>query len=86
MKIEPWILRLAATMLDEYSERLENDGCNDFYPPEGISQKQIVVLVKDFHPDSVGGWDDDDAEGIAGNNWGVVDALAEYLRQLSKNP
>ena len=83
MKIEPWILRLAATMLNEYSERLGNDGCNDFDLPEGISQKQIIQLVERFHPDCCGGGSDDDAEGVAGNNWGVADALAEYLRKLA---
>lgn len=71
--MEPWIRRLAADLLREYSERLSNDGCNDFDVPSYVPVKELKRLCRE--------WDkhNDDADVLVGYNWAVADAVAHHL-------
>ena len=40
---------IASSMLDEYSDRLGNDGCNDWDFPPGWTMAEKQVFVKEYH-------------------------------------
>lgn len=74
--IPDWMARLAADLLREYSDRLSNDGCNDYDVPEYVDRKELVALLD--------AWDGDDEEpdkasDLCGYNWAVVGAVAHAL-------
>ena len=41
-KMNPNIIRLAAEMLKEYSDRLANDSCNDMWLPDTKDNRQFL--------------------------------------------
>jgi hypothetical protein len=41
--------QLAAKFLEELSDRLANDGCNDWEFPVGWSLAERIVFVSEFH-------------------------------------
>lgn len=49
------LFELAASFLEDYSDRLSNAGCNDYRLPEGWSQKRknevMYALEKESDPD-----------------------------------
>ncbi len=46
-EVPKWMLRLIAEFLREYSERLGNDGCNDWEPPAWLDLKQLEAVAKE---------------------------------------
>lgn len=87
-KMKPHIAKLAAEFLEEYSDRLANDGCNDMWLPDNPENRQFLRdLAK---------WNGEDLEdeaiirpsksglGVYWGNSGVVSYLAYLLEQETK--
>ncbi len=70
-----WLNKLAAELLREYSERLSNDGCNDYDIPEYVDRDELNKLVNEYHNEP------DGSESLSGYNWAVVDAVARALEK-----
>lgn len=73
------ILKLVIDFLEDYSDVLGNDGCNDWRVPSKYSEKEaniIHTLMYDF----------DEREGNPEifNNIGVVNMLISKLKDLAK--
>ena len=69
----PELFRLTAEFLDQYADRLGNDGCNDWEWPVYLSQEGRQVLV-----------DQDYLKDFGNNpppNWMVVQRLSVLLRK-----
>lgn len=76
--IERWVLRLAAEMLSDYSDRLSNDGCNDYDAPSWVPKNELRRLIRELESDY------DETDGLEGYNWAVADAIAERIRKASE--
>ncbi len=73
---EKWMLRLAAMFLEEYSERLSNDGCNDFEVPKYVPAGALVKMIQ-AHTEGYAA--EDDAAAVVNRNEFVAGALAAAL-------
>lgn len=77
------ILLLASEMLDEYSDRLGNDGCNDWDWPESWTSEDRALFLAKFHrhnrsqPRDIEDWGD-----TLGNS-SVAYTLAKELAALA---
>lgn len=75
--MKAWIVKLAAELLDEYADRLGNDGCNDYVVPDYVPLKELWAALKEWNDaDS-----DEDNDGLEELNWAVVRAVANELRK-----
>lgn len=71
------LLNLAAALLDDYAERLGNDGCNDWHWPPHLSSLERRLVVGDE-------WFADYGTEHPPPNWVAVQGLAEYLRSVAQ--
>jgi hypothetical protein len=69
------LLLLAAAFLDEYADRLGNDGCNDWNWPAGLSEEEKAALRGEEYD---GKWPPP--------NWLAVRRLAGMLRAMGNRP
>lgn len=74
IEVPEWLARLAAEFLRELSERMSNDGCNDYNLPDWIEQSARDELQRAAQEDS-----DDGCDDLLGYNWIVVGAVADLL-------
>lgn len=82
-KLDQKVARLAAMFLNEYSERLGNDGCNDFRWPSWIGEGVREEIMR-HHPDA--DRDPDMVERACRRdtaNFLVVDAVAAMLGKMA---
>lgn len=86
--MKPHLAKLAAELLEEYSDRLANDGCNDMWLPDTPENRQFLRdLAK---------WNGEDLEedaiiqptkyglGVYWGNTAVASYLAHLLEQETK--
>ena len=87
MKLNDAERMLLIRFLKSYSERLSNDGCNDFELP---NTPENVVIVKEAYEIGMGKedanmWtarlDEESGETICVINWMLVDYLAHKLQE-----
>jgi hypothetical protein len=84
---------MAADFLSEFSERLGNDGCNDYEWPAWVTKAQRAEIAGN-HPDAHAGIDRADGREFVedvsrpkhGCNWAVVDAVAHMLHDMADEP
>lgn len=74
------LVRLAAEFLDEYSDRLGNDSCNDWEWPEWVTEPLRVAMEQIDHEMNPSGWEPWGEE--APTNWSAVDCVAAMLREM----
>lgn len=83
-------MRLAADMLDEYADRLGNDGCNDWAWPEWVSADVRESFVRESERRNGTPEDADEsvvmyARGAHGPpNFVVARTLAGMLREMTR--
>lgn len=69
-----WVLKLAAQLLREYSERLSNDGCNDMDLPSYVPEAELAEAISKSEQLPIA-----DAKACTGLNHFVADAMANLL-------
>lgn len=77
-EIPVWCTRLAVEFLEKYSERLGNDGCNDFDVPPYVPLTELKAALQDADPNNK-----DAVDGYR-YNYSVVDAVAHLLKKAVK--
>lgn len=72
MNLNNELLMLAAEFLDQYSDKLSNNSCNDYEFPSYISDETLELFK--FEPE--------DPISRMKMDWRVADILAEYIASL----
>lgn len=73
--IPEWAARLAMQFLSEYSDRLSNDGCNDFTVPDFVPKDKLITAIQEANACS-----EADAKPLCGYNWAVVSAVETVIK------
>lgn len=76
--MNPRLRRLAADMLREYADRLSNDGCNDWTPPDYMTAEDRAELALTAW-ESNGEQPDEDRNEPVQQNWIAALAVAYAL-------
>jgi hypothetical protein len=86
--MKPHIAKLAAQMLEEYSDRLGNDGCNDMWLPDTPENRQFLLDLAKWNGEN---FEEEDVIqsskyglGVFHGNSVVAAYLAYLLKQESK--
>lgn len=75
------LLRLAAAFLDEYSDRLGNDGCNDWEWPDNVPRALRKAMEEVDQRLNPSGWEPWGKE--APPNHVAVSVVAEMLQRMA---
>jgi hypothetical protein len=76
------LLQLAADFLSEYSDRLSNDGCNDWKWPAFVPKPLRAAMEQIDHEMNPSGWEPWGEQ--APMNWNAVDCVAAMLHEMAK--